>query len=185
MDLLHPPQKGSSLEESEQYLSDVLAAADRAKAALRTLLGGGTADVEALEGAAQLLEAFRRRYVTGYRAETTQDDVAAARRLVDLVHTGASKAEIVAAAQRVHGILFRPLEPDVSEMEQIERDTLDMLRTRYQVALTEDDVRTVRRLAELMVESWREPSSSVSEELLATMRQIREMCARSGAGDAC
>ena len=181
MDLLHPPERGSSQEESEQYLSTVLEAADRAKAALRTILGGGVADLAALEEAAQLLEAFRRRYAVGYAEETTENDVAAARHLVDLVRSGAPGPQIAAAAQRVHGIFFRPQEPDDSEVERVERDTLDLLRTRYRVALTEDDLRVVRRHAELMVQSWQEPSG-FSEELLATMRQIREMCGRSGTG---
>lgn len=170
------------MEESEQYLSEVLRAAARATTALQTLLDGGAADLEALEEAAQLLGVFRSRRVVGYRGETTEDDVAVARHLVDLVRDGAPMVEIVTAARRVRGFLCGPLELDLSDAERVERDTLEMLRARYRVELTEDDMRIVRRHAELLVQSWREPSG-VSEELLATMRQIREISVRGSTPD--
>lgn len=74
---------------------------------------------------AQVLEVLRGGRLTDDRVKLTEDDVAAARHLVDLVRAGAPHEEVTAAAQRVHRIMNRPKDPVfLRPCEEYEHDLL-------------------------------------------------------------
>lgn len=138
----------------DRYLDAFVAAERAARLAVRAIVKGGEApDLDALEKGAQILEALRTTTrLTDCRVKPTEDDVAAARRLVDLVRAGAAKEEVLAAAQRVHRIMNRPHDPSqMLSREVVERTWLDALR-RQGTEPTEDQIRDVQRLAALSVE---------------------------------
>jgi hypothetical protein len=88
------------LEEGERYLTHVTDALDRLTHALRVILDGGAPDIDALEAGAAVLEDFARGKVAGPRP-ITDDDVAAAHHLIDLVRAGAPKEDVITAAREV------------------------------------------------------------------------------------
>ena len=116
------------LEEGERYLTHVVNARERLEDALRVILDGGAPDIDALEAGAAVLEDFARGKVAGPRP-ITDDDVAAAHRLVDLVRAGAPKEEIAAAARRVHEILS-PQSPRRIVGGPMSEPLLDAIRAR-------------------------------------------------------
>lgn len=89
-----------ALEERERHLTHVIDALDRLAHALRGILDGGAPDIDALEGGAGVLEDFARGKVTGPRP-ITDDDMAAAHHLMDLVRAGAPKEDVITAAREV------------------------------------------------------------------------------------
>lgn len=153
MDLLSPPAEDDPDPEAMWRYADALYDAHHAALlAVRAVVEGGTPDLDALEKGAQVLEVLRGGRISDGRVKLTEDDVAAARHLVDLVRAGAPREDIVAAAQRVHKIMNRPKSPALARpREEHEREILGMLRMSG-VEPTEDDMRDVRRLAALRAE---------------------------------
>jgi hypothetical protein len=172
MALLHPPPKDDPDPKAMERYFDAFVAAERtARLAVRAIVKGGEApDLDALEDGAQVLEVLRTGLFRDDRVQLTEQDVAAARHLVDLVRAGAAKEEVMAAAQRVHKIMNRPHDPSRTlPREEIERTWLDALR-RLGIEPTEDDIRDVRRLAALSVED-------VEDEVEARL-ESQEICRR-------
>jgi len=171
MDLLSPPPKDDPDPEAMgRYAGAALDADYAARLALRAIFKGEAPDVDALEKGAQLLEVLRGGRLSDGRVKLTEDDIAAARHLVDVARAGAPREEIVAAAQRMHKIMNRPQNPEfVRSREEYERDLLEMLRTRG-IEPTEDEVRDVRRLAALSVEDV--------EDALEARPESDEICRR-------
>lgn len=137
----------------DRYFDAFVAAEHDARLAVRAIVKAGEApDLDALEKGAQVLEVLRTGLFRDGRVKLTEEDVAAAGHLVDLVRAGASKEEVIAAAQRVHKIMNRPKDPSLMRpREECERTWLDALRRRG-IEPTEDNLRDVRRLAALSVE---------------------------------
>jgi hypothetical protein len=86
------------LEEGERYLTHVMNACDGLMDALRAVLDGCAPDIDALEAGAAVLEDFARGKVAGPRP-ITDDDVAAAHHLIELVRAGAPKEDVIKAAR--------------------------------------------------------------------------------------
>jgi len=154
MGLLHPPPKDDPDPKAMDLYFDAFVAAEHdARLAVRAIVKGGDApDLDALQNGAQVLEVLRTGLFRDGRVRLTEEDVAAARHLVDLVRAGASKEDVSAAAQHVHKIMNRPKDPSLTRSrEECERIWLDALRRRG-IEATEDEIRDVRRLAALSVE---------------------------------
>lgn len=172
MDLPAPPPEDDPDPEAMWRYADVLLDVHRAiLLALRAIIKDGEApDLEALEKGPQVLEVLRSGRISDGRVELTEDDLATARRLVDLVRTGAPKEEITTAALRVHKIMNRPQNPAFKRSrEECERFFLEALHNRG-VEPTEDELRDVRRLAALAAED--------AEDMVEVQLESDEICRR-------
>ena len=106
MDLLHPPN------DDPAALADAVLDADHAaRLALRAILKGGAPDLDALERGVHVLEVLRGGRLADGRVKLTQDDVAAASHLVDLVRRGASKEDARLESLEIFQRLLRPADP--------------------------------------------------------------------------
>jgi len=89
------------MEASERCLSAFVSAFDDGLEAVRAVANGGPANVDALDGYAQALETLRIGAVSDGHARPTEDDVQAARSLVDLARAEEPSEELIALARRV------------------------------------------------------------------------------------
>lgn len=192
VDLRRTPPKDSPLEVHEQYLSDFLEAMDDGLDAVRAVVNGGPANVDALDGYAQALEALHARMVGSAWVEPTEDDVRNARHLVQLVREGAPSEALVEPARCAVRVVMDPwelerfqsalycLEDDASRVQHLERivEVLDLTLAFFERGCrvagfvpTPVDIANVRRLREIA-------ATDGVEVLAERLRLVKELEAR-------
>lgn len=101
LDLTQVPPREAAREAHEQYLSAFVSAFEDGLEAVRAIASGGPPNVDALDGYAQALETLRMGEVSDGHTRPAEDDVHAARSLVELARTEAPREEVIALASRV------------------------------------------------------------------------------------
>jgi hypothetical protein len=114
-----------AMEERERYLIHVVDALDRLTYALRVILDDGAPDIDALEAGAVVLEDFARGKVAGPRP-ITDDDVAAAHHLIELVRAGAPKVDVITAAREVTRFSGLTPPPPLGPRQEVDEVSMDL-----------------------------------------------------------